>query len=73
MVFFVSAALMSIITVIKRNRGSIIGLCFWLVTIVQAVLVNYPQHDYLIIAVGTVWTALLLAWILMINTQKERN
>jgi len=68
---FVMATLISISLIVKREKGSVIGLFLWLVTIAVWILNSYLQLEFLLIALGTVWTVLVLVWIFMINRQKE--
>ena len=67
---FVMATLISISLIVKREKGSVIGLFLWLVTIAVWILNSYLQLEFLLIALGTVWTVLVLVWIFMINRQR---
>ena len=72
-ILFVIATLVTISLVIRKDKGSILGLILWLVTIAVWVLSSNIQLEYLIIALGTSWTILVLMWFLKINTKKERD
>ena len=73
LIIFIIATLITISLIVQRDKGSVIGLILWLVTIAVRLLSSYTQLDYLIIALGTVWTLLLLVWLYRINIRKEEN